>query len=164
MAPRVYDTAYIYVIGHDVGPQKVGYSVNPRSRISGIRNDSGMAVVVQSAFPIAWQWAGHAERMAHWLLRHKHFRNEWFNCSPAEAAEAAKLATSMHYDGADYIPTVTRPNALYDEQITLRLLKGTFARIEEAVGNRDRADFIRAAIDAACEKAKSERRERQRGE
>lgn len=148
-----YNThAYVYAVGHDVGPQKIGYSTRPQSRMRSLRAETGQLVTVQAAYPIAREWAIHAERMAHWLLRAKHFRNEWFNCTPAEAEEAVKLATSINYDAADYVPTVVRPNALYDEQITLRLVRGTFARIEEVVGSRDRADFIRAAIDDACER------------
>lgn len=146
-------TAFVYAIGHSVGPQKVGYSTNPRSRLHGIKRDAGdERLVIQGAFPVAQEWAIHAERMAHWLLREHHFRNEWFNCSPAEAAAAVEQAASMHYDGADYVPTVTRPNALYDEQITLRLIRGTFAQIESVVGSRDRSDFIRTAITEALER------------
>lgn len=153
MAVSLTERAFLYVVGHRDGPQKVGYSIDPPKRVRGIRDDaSDQTLPIYRTFPVYRYWAGHAERMAHWLLREHHWRLEWFNCTPEQAAEAAERAAGLHYAGTDHIPTTCRPNKLYDEMLTLRLRKGTLARMDAATGTPERAQFVREAIDAAIER------------
>jgi hypothetical protein len=146
--------ACVYVMGHRCGPQKVGYTGDLKLRLQHIRRDTrDAALPIFAHFEIATRWALHAERMAHWFLRDHAIRKEWFDVSPETAAAAVERAVSLAYEGMDLIPPVVPTGgAAYPEHATGRFKKGTFARMEAVSGSRDRAQFIREAVERELER------------
>lgn len=80
--------AYVYVIGADDGPQKIGIANDPESRRSLFQTGNHALLKVAAAAPVSRKEAGIVERYAHWLLRDQRVRGEWFNVSPDEARQA----------------------------------------------------------------------------
>jgi T5orf172 domain len=115
-------TAYLYVMGLPDGPQKIGHTCgDPHRRLRLIVRSERRATIavngnryanisVAKAIKINPRWALAAERYAHWLLRDRHYRNEWFNVSPDEAIAAIETAsaaaTAQNYAGLKLIPTI----------------------------------------------------------
>lgn len=103
------ETAYLYVVGMPDGPNKIGYAQSPPARLKAIvREERNDKIVLVQMFAINARWALSAERYAHWLLRDRHFRHEWFNVSRAEAVAAAKAAVAIDYAQMDrnFIPPI----------------------------------------------------------
>lgn len=140
--------AHVYVIGHDVGPQKVGFTHDLSFRLKCLQRQEGnKTLAVFTSYEVPYNQALRAERMAHWLLRDKMVRTEWFDVTPEEAAEAVRKATSYDYGATDAIPPIEpRGRVLYPEHVMARLPKGTRERIAAVTGSADRADFIRQAV------------------
>lgn len=82
-----YCAVYIFAVC-DKGPTKIGISVNPRSRLSGVNTDCPDDVV---SYAVYWFWgppvAEGVESKCHKLLKAKHRKREWFNISTTEASK-----------------------------------------------------------------------------
>ncbi len=156
---------YLYVIGYEAGPCKVGYSYTPEQRVRAMRRGGHVeAVLLEQTIPINCRIATAAERYAHWLLRDHHLGNEWFNVPKDVAIAAIRKAVEpeimREHDYRDPIPMVIRiKNQIRDgENILTKFPAGTNRRIADLLGGPDgKAQFIRDAVEAELKK-----RERQK--
>ncbi len=75
---------YLYVIGHDTGPQKVGFSFYPPNRARTLKKKGEPAPVAHwwSVVPLQDIYA--VEALAHWILRDKALGGEMFDITPDE--------------------------------------------------------------------------------
>lgn len=156
--------SFVYVIGHDIGPQKIGFTDDLAYRLKCLQRQEGSrALAVFKAYEVPSAEALKAERMAHWLLRDKMVRSEWFDVTPQEAAAAVEKAVARDYTATDAVPPVQpRGRVLWPEHAMGRFPKGTFARIEALVGSSDRSDFFREAVAEKLERAEAELERRER--
>lgn len=83
--------AYIYVLGDEGGPCKVGWAHDVARRSRTVPVPAGRIEIAYRA-SIAYKFALYAERYAHWVLREHHFRNEWFNVGTKVAIDAVDKA------------------------------------------------------------------------
>lgn len=141
--------AYLYVLGGDGGPCKIGWAEDVKARARYVPVPAGLTEVLHRA-PVAYRFALNAERYAHWLLRDRHFRNEWFNVSPAEAIETIDKAVAIDFKRAGRIPRLPELHNLP------RLPKGTWAFIDAVLNETEsRSDLIREAIEKELKRRKA---------
>ncbi len=146
------DTTYVYVLGIPGGPYKIGHSRTPRLRAMAARREGrGPACVVREWEVNRYRVARAAEAYAHWLLRDRHYQSEWFNVTEAEAIAAVEHALRPEaveaYDAREVIPAITQSRK-GDEMFSLKLAKGTAARIGAVIGKpRGHSDYVRAAVE-----------------
>jgi len=151
---------YIYLMGPEEGPQKIGQSMDPNRRLKQLQAKEGVKLFLTGEWPVPVSKAMAIERYIHWLLRDKLFRSEWFNVTHDEAKAAIEKAVAGvdEFDTYEMMPVLDiGKQAHYDERLFTRYPRGTATRIDRAVGARERSNFIRAAVEAelACrEKAK----------
>jgi hypothetical protein len=93
------EDSFLYVIGAPDGPQKVGVAKEPAERlvIMQVSHLGRLELAAKIRMPRLMAFA--AERCAHWILREKRIRGEWFEVSPAEAIEAAEMAHKQALNG-----------------------------------------------------------------
>ena len=90
---------YVYVIGSDNGPQKIGIALDPEARAYNLRLAYPMPVTVQGSFELASQAsARRVERIAHRTLRERRMAGEWFDVLPADAIQAVQTAIHAAQD------------------------------------------------------------------
>ena len=132
----------IYVMGVAGGPHKIGICNDVKLRLYHVRRDEGsQGIVLFETFELSQRKAIAAERYAHWLLREKQFRGEWFNVDLAEALNTVKTAIAADFSGIDILPPLTTPSMP-------RLPAGTLDRIDAVLDEgENRAAFIRGAIE-----------------
>lgn len=150
---RAAEDAYVYAIGSQSGPVKIGYSSDPSKRLKTLQAKADHELFILGKWSIHGRRALCIERYVHWLLRDKHFTGEWFNATRDEAAEAVRLAMAEEDLDQTYpIPRVwTMRRQIRDgENITTKYPKGTRARLRAAIGD-DYADFVRSAVLAALD-------------
>ena len=143
------DTAFLYVMGIEGGPTKVGYSTYTDLRKRMLSRDLVEDIFLVGEWPIGKFVAMHAERYAHYLLRDKHYRGEWFACSHDEAIEAVKAALDKPWSNDLLIPPldVRGRDILLGEHVPTKFPSGTKAAIQAALlPDEGRADFIRSAV------------------
>lgn len=133
--------AYLYVLGGEGGPCKVGWAQNVKRRAQYVRAPAGTVDVAHMA-PIPYKMALYAERYAHWLLKDHHFRNEWFNVTSAIAIDAVNKAVALDFKKTGRIPPLLESNMM------ARLPAGTWKVIDANLYEGEkRSDLIREAID-----------------
>lgn len=145
--------AHLYVIGLSDGPQKVGIAYNPLQRLSNLQVSSAGELKAAITICLPRTIAIEVERYAHWLLKDRHIRGEWFNVTPAEAVKAARAARSAVQRG-ERVPRRIRGNGtvgrkkINSEQTPARFPKGTLARIDAVLADREkRSDLLREAVE-----------------
>ncbi len=135
------ETAYLYVLGDEEGPCKVGWAEDVARRSRTVAAPAGRTEIAYTA-PIAYKSALYAERYAHWVLRDHHFRNEWFNVSLAKAIGAVDRAVALDFKKVGRIPPLLEHNNM------ARFPKGTLMLMDAALYEGEkRSDLIREAID-----------------
>lgn len=82
----------IYVIGTDNGPLKIGYTADPKGRLSNLQ--VGQPTEIKLFYEEATETAKAKviEKLIHRTLGHKRVRGEWFNVSVEEAIAEVKFA------------------------------------------------------------------------
>lgn len=90
---------FLYVIGSDAGPQKIGIASNVKSRLGGLQTSSHLRLALVSKEPIEPENARLAEARAHSLLAKSRLVGEWFSVSPEDAAAAVRQAIADVRDG-----------------------------------------------------------------
>lgn len=91
--------AYVYVIGADDGPQKIGVANDPKGRLSIFQVGNPTTLVISAAEPVTREQAFAVEHYAHQLLKERRVRGEWFDVSPIEAIDAVRLAIDAVVNG-----------------------------------------------------------------
>src|SRR6185295_12478697 len=84
--------AYLYVMGDSDGPQKIGVTCNLQSRRQVVQVSSLNRLQEPFALQMPRKTAFAAERYAHWLLRARRVRGEWYRVTPKEAIAAVRRA------------------------------------------------------------------------
>lgn len=86
------DLAYIYVIGPEDGPFKVGWSADPKARLTNLQ--VGQAVEIKLHYEEATEpdKAKVIEKLIHKQIAHKRVRGEWFNVTLEEAIGEVRFA------------------------------------------------------------------------
>jgi hypothetical protein len=149
------DEMFVYVIGASDGPQKIGMSRNPASRCATLRVDqmhslsrANGSLVVHGTVPVPVSRARDIERYAHWLLRAKRCRGEWFDVSPAKAlATINKAAVAVHH-GKTAPKQPRHPGAT--PIVALRLSKRVYdaLKVAAAEDGRSLSNLIRRILKA----------------
>lgn len=89
---------YLYVIGSPLGPVKIGFSSNPRSRLAQIRTASPVPVDIHACFDVG-NYPQEIERMVHFALRESRQAGEWFDIAAEQAVEVIKeMGTTARLD------------------------------------------------------------------
>lgn len=143
--------SFVYVIGDPEGPQKVGLAANVNRRLLHLQIGNHRPLVCAARFDIAADQVGEVERYAHWLLRPRHIRGEWFDVTPAEAGDAVRKAIDAVARGLlapSDTPGGPGRQKRWSEDMQARFPEGTFARIAAVLADgEDRTDFVREAVE-----------------
>jgi len=86
--------AFVYVIGSEDGPQKIGMSANPASRLRGLQTSSPHRLKLLAAVDVPATDAVAVERHAHAALSLHHLLGEWFRVTPDQAVTAVQEAAA----------------------------------------------------------------------
>jgi hypothetical protein len=98
----------VYVIGGEVGPQKIGISNNLESRLINLQSGRPYKLRLVTCVRRPNGDARAVERVAHHLLREKRLDGEWFGVSIEEAVQAVTRAVEMVEAG--HAPPPCRPH------------------------------------------------------
>jgi len=90
---------YVYVIGHDEGPQKIGISNHPPTRAKALKVTGQPQYKVHFATLVPEADALGVERLAHWILRDAALGRERFDVSIAQAIQTVENAAARHAAG-----------------------------------------------------------------
>ena len=103
---------FIYVIGPEEGPQKVGVTSTPTIRLAAL-SVGGKALRIHATVAVQAIEATAVERYAHCLLYEYHVRGEWFDVPPHMAADAIVAAAAAVSEGhaPPFIPLLMRRKA-----------------------------------------------------
>jgi hypothetical protein len=109
--------AYVYVIGAADGPQKIGVASDVEARRAMLQtgNPAGLVVVHHWALPRPAAFA--VEGRAHWHLRDRHVRGEWFDVTPDEAIAAVEAARCDWLAGAPDAPEAARRASYWQQRL-----------------------------------------------
>lgn len=91
-AQRQSETKFVYVMSAGANLQKIGYAKHPGKRLAHIQSASPEPVSLFVAIEVPGRDARAVERHAHWLLRDRRHRGEWFNVSAKAALGAIEGA------------------------------------------------------------------------
>lgn len=155
MGATVENLAYVYVIGSQNGPTKVGYSVDTERRLKSIQRPKTQRIQVFGKWPVGHASALAVERYAHWLLRDKQISGEWFNVTPDEASEAVYRAVNEGVDPNYPLPRIDLigRRLLCGEHITTKYPQRTRERIRAVLADGEhQADLIREAVENELER------------
>jgi hypothetical protein len=141
---------FVYVIGAQDGPQKIGIAGDVQKRLRAIQTGSHVPISVAMSAPVDAEMSPYVENYAHWLLRDQRLAGEWFRVTPGLAGKAVQEAIEAVARGErkeKVIPgNVGRPR-LWHEDMVARFVEGTFAAIDEVLKeNETRTDFVREAV------------------
>lgn len=78
---------FLYVIGPLDGPQKIGISKNPHSRLRSLQTGHPNKLFLNHSIEVPKDRVRLLERMIHQDLSHRRTNGEWFDLSPKEAEE-----------------------------------------------------------------------------
>ena len=84
--------AFVYAIGSEDGPQKIGRSANPTARLRGLQTSSPHRLKLHATINIPATDAVAVERRAHATLSLRRLSGEWFGVTPDQAVTAVKEA------------------------------------------------------------------------
>jgi hypothetical protein len=84
--------AYVYVIGSEDGPQKIGIALDPQKRKDMLQTGNTNDLKCSFAIGVLKEYALQVEKTAHHILQDYKVRGEWFDVSPSRAVEAIHQA------------------------------------------------------------------------
>lgn len=100
-AAKARQSAFVYVIGREEGPVKVGISSNPRKRLSQIRTACPFHAELLHVEPMLDRWhARYHEEMFHGVYEEKRLNGEWFDLDAELAIE--QVETSLEIEAYFY--------------------------------------------------------------
>lgn len=93
------DEVFVYVIGPNNGPQKIGFAKNVRLRLETLQVGCPFDLCIHHAESTPNELtARRIEKMAHRLLKSSRQRGEWFNVSPTLATETVRASRGQPAD------------------------------------------------------------------
>ena len=105
--------SFIYVIGSQDNPVKIGHASKVESRLTAMQVGNPDELRILGRVVVPWDRAGVIEKAVHETLREHHRRGEWFNVSVADAIAAIEKAAKADADNRDRV----RYRATYLEEI-----------------------------------------------
>jgi hypothetical protein len=119
---------YVYVIGPEVGPQKIGIATKPALRLHDIQNGNPAHLSIALQMDPEERSAIEVERRAHLILDASRLRGEWFDVTRERAVEAVHTALAELRSGEARVPfEATVP-------LTFRLRQSVLTRIRAEHG------------------------------
>ena len=92
-------TAYLYVIGADTGPHKVGFTIKPTYRLTTLGIGSPVPLTIKHVIAVPWVTRKFSEKYAHALLASRHSHGEWFDVTADQALSAIRLGDKGTREG-----------------------------------------------------------------
>lgn len=115
------DLVYVYIIGHEDGPQKIGISKDPEFRQTTLGVEGCRKMACQCCLEgFSRQMARRIERHAHMILSDRHLYGEWFDVTVDEAQQAISTAVESAQAG-DPLPVVKMKRVTIDLDPDLHL-------------------------------------------
>lgn len=117
--PLIFGNCYLYVIGPNLGPFKIGKSTNLLSRFQSLyaNNHLELFLFYASQMPIKIDFA--LEKKVHALLSDKKAKGEWFDVSLQQALEAIEkvnpLGRVIDFKKLSYDELLQRPSKHWTE-------------------------------------------------
>jgi hypothetical protein len=100
LAPKEFYT-YIYIIGVEGQPLKIGHAVDHKARLAEIQVGNPHKVSVLYTLRVHRDDVRAIEKHSHYLLRSVHLRGEWFNVSLAMARSMVERADAAFRNGEE---------------------------------------------------------------
>ena len=88
------EVRYIYVIGSERGPFKIGMAVSPHSRLNELKTGSYVPLAVKHTAAVPYRVSGKVEHSIHLALRAHRLQGEWFSVTLPEAIAAVDRAVA----------------------------------------------------------------------
>lgn len=86
LAPDPKDATYLYLVGADVGPLKVGMTRNLVERFGALQKGSPLIISLIGVWRAHdWRLVAAAEYEVHAEMKDSHSHGEWFNLTEVEA-------------------------------------------------------------------------------
>ena len=144
---------FVYIIGPESGPVKVGQSASPDQRALQLRSHTSERLFVMGQYPVGKALALSVEHYAHWLLRDRHIGREWFDVTRDEAEAAIRKALGGdHHPDYPMPPLNDYPGELKGgAYVRTKVSRGVMERLHLASNGRH-ADFIREAVERELER------------
>ncbi|TXN22078.1 GIY-YIG nuclease family protein [Methylobacterium sp. WL19] len=96
---RLSGRYWIYVIGHDRGRQKVGFSNCPPVRARALKETGKPQFKVHYQHEVPSDDVRGVEQLAHYILEDRALGREWFDVTPDEAKDAVASAAERYAAG-----------------------------------------------------------------
>ena len=90
---------YIYIIGSDKSPYKIGFSKTPQDRLKSLQTGNFNKLNIYYTEEISESKVKFIEKQIHNNLRHRRVKGEWFNINLEEAILEVKYCR-MKYEEA----------------------------------------------------------------
>lgn len=124
------EPGYVYAMGGDGGPMKVGYSRNLHLRLYTNSRDLGRSLRLLFWLEVPGPALLGVERLAHRLLRERHVRDELFDVSADEAASAIREARAR-YEAGERAPKASADPKRPSASLRISLPEEILAAIED---------------------------------
>jgi len=148
---------YVYVIGHDDGPQKIGISNHPPTRAKALKVAGEPHYLVHFATLVPADDALGIEGLAHWILRDVALGRERFAVTPAQA-EATVVDAVARYGVGERVPP---REDLMDQRVAVMMPRSLLDRIEDWRAGQPKipswSNAVRMLVDRAIEAEARER-------
>lgn len=83
---------FIYVIGPEIGPQKIGFTKDVNRRIKALQTGHPQKLIIHHLEEVNEKVYRKLEKRIHLELNYKKLKGEWFNMTSQEAVEFLQYA------------------------------------------------------------------------
>lgn len=128
--------SFVYVVGAEDGPKKIGYSANPKQRIQILQIASPIRLTTGYMGRCDTTHARAIEAKAHSILAGRRLSGEWFSVSLSDAVEAVIQAAGALDLPIAAVKNILDPNLLHGAQIRMARghLRWSVDRLATAAG------------------------------
>jgi Arc/MetJ-type ribon-helix-helix transcriptional regulator len=137
--------AYIYGVSGSDGPIKVGFSTNLHLRLQTLRFAFSRELEVMFYVPVDVEQVREIEKLAHFILRDRRVKGEWFDINADEALAAVQSAIERYSQGERVLRARDDPERK-PQTVSLMLPRSTLHRITEWRARQKRIPSVSAAI------------------
>lgn len=89
-------TGYVYLIGADTGPIKIGHAVNVKARLSSLQTGNWEPLSILHSVTVPWTVAPAIEGLVHGQFEERRVRGEWF-AVPLEVLKPSLDSVALQY-------------------------------------------------------------------
>jgi predicted GIY-YIG superfamily endonuclease len=90
---------FVYVIGIDNGPHKIGIAKDVENRLGQLQNGNPFRLHIRFKLTTTFGAACQVEQMAHWLIRNRRMMGEWFSVDAASCERVVVRAAQLVEQG-----------------------------------------------------------------